>query len=82
MFKKPKLSTLCAKPVIKENFLTLEINPEEHLDFIIEQVKELYICYHLKDKNFRRTAAECCISRSMIRRIADKFEMNNYRPNL
>ncbi len=65
-----------------DNHLILEINPEEHLDQIIEQVKERYICHHLKDKSFRRTAAQCGISRSMIRRIADKFEMNNYQPNL
>ncbi len=64
------------------NFLKLEINPETHLDQIIEQVKELYICHHLKDKSFRRTATTCRISRSMIRRIADKFEMSNYQPNL
>ena len=64
------------------NFLTLEINPETHLDQIIEQVKELYICHHLKDKSFRRTATTCRISRSMIRRIADKLETNNYQPNL
>ena len=65
-----------------ENFLTFEINPETHLDQIIEQVKELYICHHLKDKSFRRTAATCGISRSMIRRIADKMEMSGYRQNL
>lgn len=65
-----------------ENLLTFEINPETHLDQIIEQVKEVYICHHLKDKSFRRTAATCGISRSMIRRIADKMEMNNYQPNL
>ena len=65
-----------------ENFLTLEINPEEHLDCIIEQVKERYIRHHLKDKSFRRTAQACGISRSMIRRIADKLEMTNYQPNV
>ncbi len=64
------------------NFLTFEINPENHLDHIIEQVKELYICHHLKDKSFRRTATTCGISRSMIRRIADKLEVSNYQPNL
>lgn len=68
--------------VITENLLTLEINPEEHLDFIIEQVKERYIRHHLQDKSFRRTAQTCGISRSMIRRIADKIELNNYRPNV
>lgn len=73
---------LAEKEITTENFLTLEINPETHLDQIIEQVKELYICHHLKDKSFRRTEAECRISRSMIRRIADKLEMNNYQPNL
>ena len=62
--------------------LMLEINPEEHLDEIIERVKECYIFHHLKDKSYRRVALSCRISRSMIRRIADKFEANNYQPNL
>ena len=66
--------------IAASNQLIVEINPEEHLDQIIERVKERYICHYLKDKSFRRTALECGISRSMIRRIADKFEMNNYQP--
>ena len=77
-----KIENSTQTAVITENFLTLEINPEEHLDFIIEQVKERYIRHHLQDKSFRRTAQTCGISRSMIRRIADKLEMNNYQPNL
>lgn len=59
--------------------LLLEINPEEHLDFIIERVKERYIRYHLQTKSVRRTAQQCRIARSMIIRIADKFEINSYR---
>lgn len=59
-----------------DNQIVLEINPNEHLDEIIERVKERYIFHHLKDKSFRRAAAHCGISRSMIRRIAEKFEGN------
>jgi len=59
--------------------LLLEINPEEHLDFIIERVKELYIRHHLRSKSVRRTAQQCRIARSMITRIADKLEINSYR---
>ena len=62
-----------------ENQLLLEINPEEHLDFIIERVKELYIRHHLRSKSVRRTAQQCRIARSMITRIADKLEINSYR---
>ncbi|MDQ3750060.1 MAG: sigma 54-interacting transcriptional regulator [Acidobacteriota bacterium] len=67
-----------------DNHLTLEINPEEHLDEIIERVKERYIRHHLKDKSIRRTAQQCGIARSMITRIAGKFETSggNYQPNL
>jgi transcriptional regulator with PAS, ATPase and Fis domain len=64
------------------SLLMLEINPEEHLDEIIERVKERYIFHHLKDKSYRRTALSCGISRSMIRRIADKFETSNYQTNI
>lgn len=57
--------------------LILSINLEEPLDEIIESVKEKYISHHLKDKSRRRTALYCGISRSMIKRIAEKIEMNN-----
>ncbi|MGC2236068.1 MAG: sigma 54-interacting transcriptional regulator [Pyrinomonadaceae bacterium] len=56
-----------------DNQLVVEINPDEHLDEIIERVKERYIFHHLKDKSYRRTAEHCGISRSMIRRVADKY---------
>ncbi len=56
-----------------DNQLVVEINPDEHLDEIIERVKERYIFHHLKDKSRRRTAEHCGISRSMIRRVADKY---------
>jgi transcriptional regulator with PAS, ATPase and Fis domain len=59
-----------------DNSLTLEINPEEHLDEIIERVKERYIRHHLKDKSINRTAQHCRIARSMILRIASKFKPN------
>ena len=59
-----------------DNSLTLEINPEEHLDEIIERVKERYIRHHLKDKSINRTAQHCRIARSMILRIAGKFKPN------
>ena len=62
--------------------LFLEINPEEHLDRIIERVKERYIRHHLKNKSIRRTAQQCGIDRSMITRIADKFEMSSYQKPL
>lgn len=65
-----------------DNQLVLEINPDEHLDEIIERVKERYIFHHLKDKSFRRTAEHCGISRSMIRRIADKFESSFYQQQI
>ena len=65
-----------------DNHLMLEINPEEHLNRIIEQVKERYIRHHLQDKSLRRTARTCGISLSMIRRIAGKIEINNYQPNV
>lgn len=68
--------------VASERQLVLEINPEEHLDQIIERVKERYIRHHLKDKSFRCVEAQCGISRSMIRRIADKFEIRNYQQQL
>lgn len=71
-----------APTVTADDHLVLKINPEEHLDQIIERVKERYIFHHLKDKSFRRTAKTCGISRSMIKRIADKIEINNYQPNL
>lgn len=54
------------------NYLMLEINMEEHLDQIIERVKERYIRHHLKEKGIRRTSLECGIARSMIRRIIRK----------
>lgn len=60
-----------------ESQLVLEINPEEHLNQIIERVKERYIRHHLQDKSFRRLETQYGISRSMIRRIADKFEMRS-----
>ena len=59
--------------------LILSINLEEPLDEIIESVKEKYISHHLKDKSYRRTALYCGISRSMIKRIAEKIGMNNYQ---
>ncbi len=46
---------------------------------IIESIKEKYISHHLKDKSYRRTALYCGISRSMIKRIAEKIEMNNHQ---
>lgn len=60
-----------------QNPLTLEIDPDEHLDQIIERVKERYIRHHLKDKSINRTAQQCGIARSMIMRIADKFKTSD-----
>lgn len=66
-----------------DNPLVLEINPEEPLNEIIERVRERYVRYHLKDKSIRRAAEHCGIARSMIARIAGKFEASgSYRPNL
>ena len=66
----------------RDNQLMVEINPNDHLDEIIERVKERYIFHHLKDKSYRRTAEHCGISRSMIRRIADKLESNYYQQRI
>ena len=83
-----KGATSCDESEINgENFvarghLMLTINPEEHLDRIIEQVKESYIRHHLKDKSLRGTSKQCGISRKMIRRIADKLEISNYGQQL
>lgn len=57
---------------VDANCLMLEINLEEHLDQIIERVKERYIRHHLKEKGIRRTSEQCGIARSMIRRIIRK----------
>ena len=59
--------------------IILSINLEEPLDEIIESVKEKYISHHLKDKSYRRTALYCGISRSMIKRIAEKIEMSQFQ---
>jgi transcriptional regulator with PAS, ATPase and Fis domain len=53
--------------------LTLEINPEEHLDEIIERIKTHYIAHHLRDKSLRQTAVQCRLSRDIVKRIADKL---------
>lgn len=55
-------------------WLTLEINPNERLDKIVEQVKEIYILHHLQDKSMRLMAKQCGVSRYLIQRIADKIE--------
>jgi len=61
------------------NSLTLEIDPNECLDQIIECFKERYIFHHRQDKSYRCSALACDISRSMIKKIADNLEMSNYR---
>ena len=70
---------LTIKDYATNSQMILSINLEEPLDNIIESVKEKYISHHLKDKSRRRVALYCGISRSMIRRIADKIGMNNYQ---
>jgi transcriptional regulator with PAS, ATPase and Fis domain len=66
-----------------DNSLFIEINPDEPLHQIIERVKERYVRHHLKDKSIRRAAGHCGIARSMIARIASKFEANGtYQSNL
>lgn len=70
---------LAVSDVSDDSKILLEINPEEHLNEIIERVRECYIRHHLKNKSIRRTAEQCGIARSMITRIADKFYTNNYR---
>lgn len=70
---------LATKDYATNSQIILSINLEEPLDEIIESVKEKYISHHLKDKSYRRTALYCGISRSMIKRIADKIGMNNYQ---
>lgn len=62
--------------------LILAINPEEHLDQIIEQVKESYIRHHLKDKSLRGMLKQCGLSRKMIRRFADKLVTSSYGQQL
>ncbi len=62
--------------------LILEINPEDHLDRIIEQVKESYIRHHLQDKSIRRMSKQCGISRYLIMRIADKIETSHYNQQI
>ena len=70
---------LAAKDYATNSQMILSINLEEPLDNIIESVKEKYISHHLKDKSYRRAALYCGISRSMIRRIAEKIEMNQFQ---
>ena len=70
---------LAAKDYATNSQMILSINLEEPLDNIIESVKEIYISHHLKDKSYRRTAATCGISRSMIRRIAEKIGMSQFQ---
>jgi transcriptional regulator with PAS, ATPase and Fis domain len=77
-FEKSAEQFIAAPPAADNNHLVLEINPDEHLDFIIERVKERYIIHHLKNKSHRQTAQQCGIDRSMIKRIADKFQASNF----
>lgn len=59
--------------------LTLEFDPDERLDKIIEQVKERYIRHHLQGKSMRRMAKQCGVSRYLVQRIADKIEASQHR---
>jgi transcriptional regulator with PAS, ATPase and Fis domain len=61
------------------NRLTLEFDPDERLDKIIEQVKESYIRHHLQGKSVRRAAKQCGVSRYLVQRITDKMEASQYR---
>ena len=70
-------ATFNDRPNAADHQMIIEINPEEHLDEIIERVKTRYIAHHLKDKSLRQTAVQCRISRDMIRRVADKIISNN-----